>query len=68
MLDFGIVTPGYPVNAYKFDYGVTRRRYKQTIKINNEQIKKMLDACFDILFEIVTNNEGQIRYPKIKKA
>ena len=55
-------------SLFKIDYGMTRRRYKQTIISNNKQIKKMLDACFDILFEIVTNNEGQIKHPKIKKA
>jgi len=55
-------------NLFKFDYSVTRKKYKHTIKSNNEQIKKMLDACFDILFEIVADNEGQIKYPKPKKA
>ena len=55
-------------DLFKIDFGVTRREYKQTIKSNNEQIKKMLDVCFDILLEIVVNNEGQLRYPKIEKA
>ena len=55
-------------NLFKIDYGATRRKYKQTIKSNNKQIKKLLDACFDILFEIVANNELQIRYPKIDKT
>jgi hypothetical protein len=52
-------------NLFKINYAVTRRRYKKTIKSNNEQIKKLLDACFHILFEIVANNEGEIKYPKI---
>jgi hypothetical protein len=55
-------------NLFKFDYSVTRKKYKQTIKSNNEQIKKLLDACFDILFEIVADNKGQIKYPDPKKA
>ncbi len=55
-------------NLFKIDYGVTRRKHKQIIKNNNEQIKKMLDACFDIIFEIVANNELQIRYPKLEKV
>ena len=55
-------------NIFKIDYDVTRKKYKQTIKSNNEQIKKMLDACFDILIEIVANNELQIRYPKLERV
>lgn len=51
-------------NLFKIDYGTTRQKYKKTIKSNNEVIKNILDACFDIFFEIVANNEGQIRYPK----
>ena len=55
-------------NLFKFDYGFIRRKYKQIIKNNNLQIKKMLDSCFAVLFEIVADNEGQIRYPEIEKA
>lgn len=53
---------------FKIDYGFTRRKYKKNIKSKNKQIKKMLDACFEMLSVIVANNEGQIRYPKIEKA
>ena len=51
-------------NLFKFDYGSIRKRYKQIINKNNEQIKKMLDACFDILYEIVADEKRQIKYPK----
>jgi len=51
-------------NFFKFDYGRIRKRYKQMINKNNEQIKIMLDACFDILYEIVADEKRQIKYPK----
>lgn len=52
-------------NLFKEHYGITRRKYKQIIKANNGQVKKMLDLCFDTLFEIIANNEGQIKHPKM---
>ena len=44
-------------NIFKMDYRATRKI-----------IRKMLDACFEILFEIVMDNDEQLMYPKINKA
>ena len=49
---------------FKFNYRSIRKRYKQITNKNNEQIKKMLDECFDILYEIVADEKRQIKYPK----
>jgi len=51
-------------NFFKFDYGSIRKRYKQIINRNNEEIKKMLDACFDILYKIVADEKRKIKYPR----
>ena len=55
-------------NIYDFDYRSIRKSYKQTIKQNNEQIKKMLDACFDILCVVVANDKRQIKPAATKKS
>lgn len=55
-------------NIFKMDYRAARKKYKETIRRNNISIKKMLDACFEILFKIVMDNNGILKYPKIEKA
>ncbi|HSF08064.1 MAG TPA: hypothetical protein VLA60_01545 [Nitrospirales bacterium] len=52
-------------DLFKRDYGNTRKKYKQIIKENNQQVKIFLDTFFVILMKIVANNEGRIRYPQI---
>jgi len=55
-------------NIFKMDYRAKRKKYKVIIKRNNTSIKQMLDACFEILFEIVMDKNGHLKYPKIEKA
>lgn len=55
-------------NLFKIEYRIVRRRLKDTLKNNNKQIKILLDACFDVLYEIVTDQQGKIRYPKTIRA
>jgi hypothetical protein len=55
-------------NLFKFEYRTVRRKLKKTIKNNNKQIRILLDACFDVLYEIVTDQRGNIKYPKTIKA
>jgi hypothetical protein len=53
---------------YDSAYRNTRRKYIQTLKHNNEELKRMLDACCDVLYGIVADENGQIRYPESKTA
>jgi hypothetical protein len=55
-------------NFFKFEYRIARSKLKKTIKNNNKQIKILLDVCFDVLYEIVTDQRGMIRYPETIKA
>ena len=55
-------------NLFIFDYLIIRRKYKKTLVNNNKEIRKLLDACFDILYGIVTLQDGKFHYPKGIKA
>jgi hypothetical protein len=55
-------------NLFKFEYKIVRRRFKKTIKDNNKQIKILLDACFDVLYTIVADKQGKVKYPTNIKA
>ena len=55
-------------NFFNLEYRTIRRKFKIVIKNNNKQIKILLDACFDVLYEIVTDQQGNIKYPETIKA
>jgi len=55
-------------NLFKLDYGIIRKRYKRTLVNNNKEMKKLLDVCFDILYQIVASQDGKLQYPKGIKA
>lgn len=61
--EFQIIT-----NLFKTDYRKVKKKYKVTVQNNNEQIKKILDGCFDMLYEIVVDKNGQIKYPELEKT
>ncbi len=52
------------VDLYNKDYKITRKKFQNIMKENNNLIKKLIDGCFDVLYEIITDNKGQIKYPK----
>lgn len=53
---------------YESLYRDTRTKYGLTIKQNNEEIRKILDVYFDVIYKVVTNENKQIRFPKLKKV
>ena len=53
---------------FKLDYRIIRKKYKRTLVSNNKNIRKLLDGCFDILYEVVTLQDGKLHYPKGIKA
>jgi hypothetical protein len=55
-------------NYFKFEHRIIKSKYKQIIKNNNKQIRILLDGCFDILYEIVADRNGKIKYPQTIKA
>lgn len=48
---------------YDSAYRETRKGYGVTIKRNNEEIRKVLDACFEVIYRVVADKKGNIRYP-----
>ena len=53
---------------YNSTYRNTRKEYSVTIKRNNEQIRKILDTYFEVLYAVVSDKKMGIRYPSSKKA
>jgi len=51
-------------NLFKLDYRIIKKKYKKTLVNNNKEIRKLLDACFDILYEVVTLQDGKLHCPK----
>lgn len=51
-------------DTFKIEYQIVRRRFKQTIIDNNKTIKLFLDGCFGVLYTIVCDGEGKLKYPE----
>lgn len=47
---------------YDSAYKTTRKGYAVTIKNNNEEIRKILDVCFEVIYGVVADEKGNIRY------
>ena len=54
--------------VYKVAFRNTRKKYGVAIKRNNEEIRKILDAYFEVLYAVVANRKGGVRYPRLKTA
>ena len=51
-------------DTFKIEYQIVRRRFKQTIVDNNKTIKQLLDGCFGVLYTIVCDGKGNLKYPE----
>ena len=51
-------------DTFKIEYQIVRRRFKQTIVDNNKTIKQLLDECFGVLYTIVCDGKGNLKYPE----
>ena len=48
---------------FSIEYPQVRKKWKQQISKNNKELKTLLDYCFDVLFQIVADENFDIRYP-----
>jgi len=55
-------------NLFILDYRIIKKKYKKILVSNNKEVRKFLDVCFDILYEIVTLQGGKLHCPKGIKA
>ncbi|MFC1492017.1 hypothetical protein ACFLQ0_05480, partial [Nitrospinota bacterium] len=57
-----------PIRAVsRINYGKTRKRWKETIKNNNDALKILLESCFRVLNPIVLTERGRLRIELIPK-
>jgi hypothetical protein len=48
---------------YDSAYRTTRKQYAGNVRRNNEEIEKILDVCFEVIYAVVADEKGSIRYP-----
>jgi hypothetical protein len=54
--------------VYESAFRNTRKKYGVAIKRNNEEIRKILNAYFEVIYAIVADEKGDVRYPHLKTA
>lgn len=54
--------------VYESTFRNARRKYCRAVKQNNEEIKKIIDAYFEVLYSVVTDGKGGVRYPEPRTA
>ncbi|MDP9315940.1 MAG: hypothetical protein M3R24_34645 [Chloroflexota bacterium] len=51
------------MSFYEIEYRKTRKEWKTTIKVANENIRDLLDNYFDVLYSVVFTEQGDLQYP-----
>jgi uncharacterized protein YlaN (UPF0358 family) len=51
---------------YNDAFKTTRKKYREFVTHNNKEIRKIINVYFDVLYTIVADNRGSVRYPSAR--